>query len=440
MSRRKKLPVVPVTATIEGLTHEGRGITHVDGKKTFVDGALPGEIVSFQYKRQRSRFNEAGLLEIIKPSTERIQPQCIYFGVCGGCSFQHVNSKYQLQHKQKTLLEQLRHAGGVLPEAVLPPLTGPQWGYRRRARLAVRYVDKKQKVLVGFREKGSSYVADIDHCEVLHPSIGNILQDLKLLVSGLSIFRQLPQIEIAVADNTTALVLRHLAALNDNDRALLEQFSADQNLDIYLQPGGIETITPLIPARVRPLTYNLEDHAISIEFMPADFIQVNADINNAMINIVLDLFNPCDMDVVLDLFCGLGNFTLPVARYCKLAIGVEGDKDLINRAGMNARKNNIDNIDFYTANLSDNPLQAEFMQRDFNKILIDPPRTGAREIIKQLSFKNVEQIVYVSCNPATFARDAGILVKEKGFKLRKTGIMDMFPQTSHIESVALFTP
>lgn len=440
MSRRKKLPVEPVTATIEGMTHEGRGITHVDGKKTFVDGALPGEIVSFRYKRQRSRFNEAGLLEIIKPSPERIKPQCIYFSVCGGCSFQHVDSDYQLQHKQKTLLEQLRHAGGVQPETVLPPLTGPQWGYRRRARLAVRYVDKKQKVLVGFREKGSSYVADIDHCEVLHPSIGNILQDLKLLVSGLSIFRQLPQIEIAVADKTTALVLRHLAALNDNDQALLKQFSADHNLDIYLQSGGIETITPLIPARVRPLTYNLADHAICIEFMPADFIQVNAYINTAMVDVVLGMFNPADQDVVLDLFCGLGNFTLPVARYCKLVIGVEVDKDLINRAGMNARKNNIDNIDFYTANLADNPLQAEFIHRDFNKILIDPPRTGAREIIKQLSFKNVEQIVYVSCNPATFARDAGILVKEKGFKLRKTGIMDMFPQTSHIESVALFTP
>ena len=437
---RKKLPVEPVTATIESLTHEGRGITHVNGKKVFVEGVLPGEIISFQYIRQRSRFNEARLLEVIEPVPERIQPRCRYFGICGGCSFQHVESKFQLQHKQNTLLEQLLHAGGVQPETILAPLTGPEWGYRRRARLAVRYVDKKQKTLVGFREKKSSFVADIDHCEVLHPSVGKILEDLKSLVSGLTIFRQLPQIEIAVADKKTALVLRHLAMLDDNDQVLLRQFSADHDLDIYLQPGGVETITPLNPGKTGPLTYTLPDHSICVEFMPADFVQVNADINRAMINRALDMFDLCDQDVVLDLYCGLGNFTLPVARYCSLVIGVEGDKNLVKRADLNARKNNIENIDFYTANLADRNLQADFMHRDFNKVLIDPPRTGAMEIIRQLPFNNVDKIIYISCNPATFARDAGILVREKGFILRKTGIMDMFPHTSHIESIALFTP
>lgn len=436
---RKKLPVEPVTAVIESLTHEGRGLTHVNGKTVFVDGALPGETVSFQYQRQRSRFNEARLLEIIEPAPERITPKCCFYGVCGGCSFQHVDSHFQLQHKQNTLLEQLRHAGGVQPEIILPPLIGPEWEYRRRARLAVRYVDKKQKVLVGFREKQSSFVADIDHCEVLHPAVGRLLEKLQELISRLTVFRQLPQIEVAVADNKTALVLRHLAELCDNDLELLRQFSAVHELEFYLQAGGLETITPLIPECAGPLTYALPEHEISIEFLPTDFVQVNAEINRAMINLALDLLGPDNQDEVLELFCGLGNFTLPVARYCRRVIGVEGDNALIQRANRNAVNNNIRNVDFYTANLVDNPLQAEFMHKDFNKILIDPPRTGAVEIIRQLAFNNVDRIVYVSCNPATFARDAGILVREKGFRLLKAGVMNMFPHTSHIESIALFT-
>lgn len=438
MSRRKKLSVEPVTATIESLTHEGRGITHVNGKTVFVDGALPGETVSFQYIRQRSRYNEAGLLEILEPAMERIQPQCSFYGICGGCSFQHVDSQFQIRHKQNSLLEQLQYSGGIQPEIILPPLGGPEWGYRRRARLAVRYVDKKQKVLVGFREKNSSFVADIDHCEVLHPAVGSILQDLQALISRLTVFRQLPQIEIAVADNTTALVLRHLAELCDNDRVLLRQFSADHELEIYLQAGGLETITPLLPEHAGPLTYALPEHDISIEFMPTDFVQVNADINRAMINLALDLLGLDDHDEVLELFCGLGNFTLPVARHCRQVIGVEGDDGLIQRAEHNAVKNNIRNVDFYVANLADNPLQTEFVHRNFNKVLIDPPRTGAMEIIRQLPFNNVDRIIYVSCNPATFARDASFLVREKGFKLQKIGIMNMFPHTSHIESIALF--
>lgn len=438
MSRRKKLSVEPVTATIESLTHEGRGITHVNGKTVFVDGALPGETVSFQYIRQRSRFNEARLLEILAPAPERIAPKCSFYGICGGCSFQHVDSHFQLKHKQNTLLEQLRHTGGVQPEIILPPMTGPGWGYRRRARLAVRYVDKKQKVLVGFREKKSSFVADIDQCEVLHPAVGSILQDLQALISRLTVFRQLPQVEIAVADNATALVLRHLSELCDNDCELLRQFSADHELDIYLQAGGLETITPLMPEHAKPLTYTLPEHDISIEFIPTDFVQVNAHINRAMINLALDLLDLDNQDEVLELFCGLGNFTLPVARYCRHVVGIEGDIGLIRRADQNAMKNNIGNVDFHAANLADNSLQAEFMHRDFNKVLIDPPRSGALEIIRQLAFNNVDRIIYISCNPATFARDAGMLVREKGFRLLKAGVMNMFPHTSHIESIALF--
>ena len=439
MSRRKKLSVEPVTATIESLTHEGRGLTHVNGKTVFVDAALPGETVSFQYIRQRSRFNEARLLEIIEPAPERIQPKCSFYGICGGCSFQHVDTDFQIRHKQNTLLQQLRHSGGIQPEIILPPLTGLEWGYRRRARLAVRYVEKKQKVLVGFREKNSSFVADIDYCEVLHPAVGSILQDLQKLISRLTVLRQLPQIEIAVADNATVLVLRHLVELCNNDRALLRQFSADHELLIYLQGGGLETITPLLPEHTGPLTYALPEHDISVEFMPTDFVQVNADINRAMINQALDLLDLDDQDYVLELFCGLGNFTLPVARHCRRVIGVEGDSSLVQRADHNAVNNNIRNIDFYVENLAESPLQAEFMHREFNKVLIDPPRTGAMEIIRQLEFNSVDRIIYVSCNPATFARDAGILVREKGFRLLKTGVMNMFPHTSHIESIALFT-
>lgn len=437
--RRRRLSREPVTATIESLSHEGRGITHVGGKTVFVDETLPGETVSFQYTRQHSRYSEAIPLEILEPSPERIPAKCDFFSICGGCSFQHVSSGYQIKHKQQTLSEQFQRIGGIQPREWLPPLTGPAWGYRRRARLAVKYVEKKQRLLVGFREKSSPFVADISHCEVLHRGVGDLLEPLQELISGLSVIRQLPQIEIAVADNAVALVFRHLQALTDIDRTLLEAFAARYGIRVYLQPGGLNTVTPLTTGREDPLFYHLGQPPIKYFFLPTDFIQVNARINEAMVELAIQLLALDGSQQVLDLFCGLGNFSLPLARKSKSVTAIEGDAGLIERARKNADHNNIDNIKFHTANLADDKIASEFMANSYDRVMLDPPRTGADIIIRQLNHKPVDRVVYVSCNPATLARDAGILVNEMGYRLDLAGVMDMFPQTAHIESIALFT-
>ncbi len=436
--RRKRPPADPIIVTIESLSHEGRGVTHVNGKTMFVDEGLPGEELKVRISRQHSRYSEAVILEILKPSPDRIAPECAHYAICGGCSFQHVRSEYQIHHKQRVLLEQLQHIGQVQPENVLPPLTGPVWGYRRRARLGVKHVEKKQKVLVGFREKNSPYIADINRCVVLHPAVGNIIEQLQQLITGLSIHRQLPQIEVAVADNLTALVFRHLVPLDEKDIAALKQFESAQQVVIYLQSGGIDTITPLSPERTAPLVYALSDFGITFEFLPSDFIQINQDINRVMVNQALKLLEAGQRHTVLDLFCGLGNFSLPLAKQAGQVTGVEGDAGLIARARENALRNGIANITFHTANLAQADLQAEFLNHDYDRVLLDPPRAGAIEIIQLMKFKNTERIVYVSCNPATLARDAGILVRDKGFHLQQAGVMDMFPHTSHVESIALF--
>ena len=439
MSRRKKLSTEPVSVTIESLSHEGRGVTHINGKTVFVDETLPGEQVVIQYTRQHSRFDEARIVEIIQSSPDRIPAKCEAYTICGGCSFQHASPEYQIQHKQRILLEQLKHNGGVVPEEVLPPLKGPVWGYRRRARLGVKYVEKKQRVLVGFREKRSPFIADIKRCEVLHPIVGVLIEKLQALISRLSIYRQLPQIEVAVADNTAVLVFRHLQALSDADINLLKEFEHENEIKIYLQPGGIETAKPLAGDKWEQLNYLLDGYGITFEFLPTDFIQVNAEINKSMVDQALELLHPTTNDNVLDLFCGLGNFSLPLAKCCHRVTGVEGDAGLIERARVNAGNNNIDNIDFYIANLAEQDIKADFINREYDRVLLDPPRAGAIEILECLSFKNTKRVVYVSCNPATLARDAGVLVKSKGFRLQKTGVMDMFPHTSHVESIALFT-
>ncbi len=438
MSRRKRLSTEPITVTIESLSHEGRGVTHVAGKTVFVDGGLPGEAVVIQYTRQHSRYSEAKILEILQSAPDRVHAKCEHYGVCGGCSFQHVNPDYQIKHKQKIMLEQLRHIGGVQPEIILPPLTGPVWGYRRRARLGAKYVEKKQKLLVGFREKNSSFIADIKHCEVLHPAAGFMLEDLQKLISQLSVYRRLPQVEVAVADNVTVLVFRHLADLTEADLGLLKNFEIDKNLNIYLQPGGLESIKLLTPERAVDLFYGVPAHQINFNFLPVDFIQINQHINNEMINSALELLELSGQDDVLDLFCGLGNFSLPMARQCRHVTGVEGDAGLIERAMANAERNNISNVEFHVSDLAGDDLQANIINRDYSKILFDPPRAGAMEIINRMGFHSTTRLVYVSCNPATLARDAGMLVKNKGFKLQQAGVMDMFPHTSHIESIALF--
>jgi 23S rRNA (uracil1939-C5)-methyltransferase len=436
--RRKRLPVDPVAAHIETLSHEGRGVARVDNKTTFVDGALPGEEILFRYQCRRSRYDDGKVVEITKPSPKRVIARCEYFGLCGGCSLQHIDAKNQIQHKQQVLLEQLQHIGGVNPEKILPPLTGSVWGYRRKARLGVKYVEKKEKVLVGFREKFSPFIADINHCEVLHPSIGSKLKELQYLISQLSVFRQIPQIEVSVTDNITALVFRHLAPLTEKDKSELKRFEVANNVDIYLQPGGLDSVIPLSPDQTTPLSYCLPNHDIELIFWPTDFTQVNHEINVAMVDRVIELLAPDSGDHILDLFCGLGNFALPLARRSALITGVESDTSLIERARFNAQHNGIDNSEFHVANLADKGLQAGFLQQDYQKILIDPPRPGAEEIINNLRLNNVQRIVYVSCNPATLARDSGILVKEKGFHLQQAGVMDMFPHTTHVESIALF--
>lgn len=436
---RKRLSREPVTLTIESLSHEGRGIGHVNGKTVFVDEALPGEVVTCRYTRRKSKFSEAKLLEVRQPSADRITPKCEFYGVCGGCSFQHVSTEFQLAHKQAALLDQLQRISGLQPESVLPPLPGPAWGYRRRARLGVKYVEKKRKLLVGFRERHSPFIADISRCEVLHPAAGLLLEDLQSLIGRLSIYRQLPQVEVAAADNAIALVLRHLVDLSAEDRSLLRQFERDRNIIIYLQPGGLDSVHPLTPETAQPLYYDLPGHDLRFEFLPTDFIQVNAEINRDMVGLALSLLQPTEDDRVLDLFCGLGNFSLPLAKNSKSVTAMEGDESLIARARHNAALNDINNVDFVTADLAVPEIPAGFIQHDYQKVLLDPPRTGADELLRQLPLPSVQRLVYVSCNPATLARDAGILVRERGFRLQRAGVMDMFPHTTHVESIALFT-
>ncbi len=437
--QRKKIPQGLFKATIESLSHEGRGVTHVDDKVVFVDNALPGEEVEFNYVSSRAKFSEGVTENVISASEQRIEPRCEYFGYCGGCSLQHMSSEAQIEHKQSVLSVQFSHIGNVSPKEFLPPLTGPAFGYRHKARLGVKYVLKKERVLVGFREKRSPFIADIKHCEVLHPDVGHKISDLQQLIENLSIKDQIPQIEVAVSDNGIALVMRHLAEFTNDDLVQLKAFEQQHNFKFYLQPGGYETVHRLDENDKSELFYRLEDHDLNIYFQPIDFTQINIEINQQMINLALELLDVNENDEMLDLFCGVGNFTLPIARKVKSVVGVEGDEGLVQRAKYNADKNNLDNVEFYAADLADFDQDYDFMKKSYNKILLDPARTGAKEIIAALNTKNVERIVYVSCNPATLARDAGILVNEKKFKLKQAGIMDMFPHTAHVESIAVFT-
>jgi len=437
---RRKIPQGLFTTEIESLSHEARGVAHIDGKTIFIENALAGEQVEFNYVNTRSKYDEGVAENIISASEQRTEPGCEYFGYCGGCSLQHMNADAQLEHKQSVLLEQFTHLGNVNPKEVLPPLKGPLFGYRHKARLGVKYVIKKERVLVGFREKRSPFIADIKHCEVLHPDIGHKISDLQALIETISIKDKIPQIEVAVSDNGIALVMRHLAEFTEDDLSNLKIFEEQHNFKFYLQPGGYDSVHRLgSDSNDTELFYKLDDHDINIYFQPTDFTQINVDINKQMLNLAIELLDVKEEDNILDLFCGVGNFTLPLARKAKSVVGVEGDEGLVKRANNNAIKNNIDNVEFYTADLADFDKEYDFMKKPYNKILLDPARTGAKEIISAINMKNIKRIVYVSCNPATLARDAGILVNEKGFKLKKAGVMDMFPHTAHVESIAVFT-
>ncbi|MFA5627512.1 MAG: 23S rRNA (uracil(1939)-C(5))-methyltransferase RlmD [Thiohalomonadaceae bacterium] len=435
--KRKALPQAPVTTTIENLNYDGRGVAHVDGKVVFITAALPGEEVEFVYTASRRNFVEGQTVNIIKASPQRVTPRCPHFSICGGCALQHLQPDAQIEHKQQVLLDDFKHLAGLQPEEILPPLRGPHWGYRRKARLGVKYVQKKGRVLVGFRERSSPYLADLQQCMVLHPSVGERIQALAELIDSLSVRDRIAQIEVAVDDSQTALALRNLAELSEADKAKVKDFALEHDLLIYLQPGGPDSLTPLWPEQIH-LQYELKNHDVSLSFKPGDFTQVNTEINQQMVDRALALLELTAEDRVLDLFCGLGNFTLPLARYCAEVVGVEGEAKLVERARANAVENILDNVQFHAADLAGDLMHFSWWKQGFNKVLLDPPRTGAIETLPHIARMQVGQIVYVSCNPATLARDAGILVHEHGYRLVQAGVMDMFPHTTHFESIALF--
>jgi len=439
-SSRKKLPTEPVTATIESLSHDGRGVTHIEGKAVFIDGALPGEEIEFIYTSKRRKYDEGKVSEIKSASPDRVTPKCAHFGVCGGCSLMHLDADEQINQKQAILLDNLKHIGHVSPGAVLDPVRGPVWGYRRKARLGVKYVIKKERVLVGFREKRNSFIADIKQCEVMHLSVGMQVEALADLITQFRIRDKIPQIEVAVSDDATALIFRHLVEMPDEDKEKLRQFAEQHDFKVFLQPGGLDSVA-LLDTKAETsseLHYKIPDYNIEMTFQPTHFTQVNAEINKSMIDMAVKSLVPQPSDNILDLFCGLGNFTLPIARSGAAVVGVEGNDELVQLATRNARKNELQNAEFYTADLFGEFESLQWSQQKYNKVLLDPPRSGALGAVQWLPKTGVKKIVYISCNSSTLARDADVLVNTHGFKLTHAGVMDMFPHTSHVEALAIF--
>ncbi|WP_018231159.1 23S rRNA (uracil(1939)-C(5))-methyltransferase RlmD [Thioalkalivibrio thiocyanodenitrificans] len=442
MGRRARpapVPAAPVEVMIESLTHEGRGVARVSGKTVFVDGALPGERVRARYVACHRRYDEAAPVEIIEAAPERVEPRCPHFSVCGGCSLQHMGADAQIQAKQRAVLEVLERVGRVRPERIVAPIRGEPWGYRRKARLSARHVPKKGGVLVGFRERYSHFLADIGGCEVLHPSVGRRIRALRDLITAMAARDRIPQVEVAVDDaDRTALVFRHLKPLSDADRERLTAFARDEGVQVWLQPKGPDTVHRLWPAEPGPLVYAHPDFDVRVPFGPLDFIQVNRDINRAMVARAIDLLETGPGDRVLDLFCGLGNFSLPLARRAGHVTGVEGEAAMVARARENAGLNGIDNVDFHAADLASSMHDSPWAQARYDAVLLDPPRAGAAGVLDLPGRVGADRVVYVSCNPATLARDADILVNTHGYRLEAAGVMDMFPHTSHVESMALF--
>jgi 23S rRNA (uracil1939-C5)-methyltransferase len=426
-------------AQVHALSHDGRGIATINNKTTFISGALPDETIIYKITQKHPNYNEAQVVEILENSKQRLTPACQHFGVCGGCSLQHMSDASQLTLKQDTLLDQLKHFGRVTPESIIPPLHSQSTGYRRKARLGVKYVIKKNKLLVGFREKSSRYLADLESCMVLHPQVGQRFKELSQLIASLQAYQSIPQIEVAIGDEQAALVFRHLQALTLEDQAKLIEFAQRYKFDIYLQPNPPAPIQKLWPqTEEQRLVYTLPDYGLEFKFHPLDFTQINLEMNRLMVKQALALLSLQADDQVLDLFCGIGNFTLPIARQVKQVTGVEGGNDMVARAKENAVHNNIQNAEYYAANLMEANLQAPWMKQHYDKVLLDPPRVGAKEILPFLNQSKAKKIVYISCNPATLARDAGELVHQYGYTLKQAGMMNMFPHTSHIEAMAVF--
>ena len=430
----------PETASIESVTHDGKGIAAISGKKVFVAGALEGEEVRFRRRKKRRNYDEAELLEVLSASPRRIEPRCAVFGVCGGCSLQHVGNTDQHQIKQQALRDTLERIGKVEADRWLPPIHDSPWNYRRRARLAVKDVAGKGRVLIGFRERHAPFITDMHRCEVLSPPVDALLDPLSELIGGLSVRSRLPQIEVAVADNATSLVFRVLDAPTDSDLERFKAFGEEHDIRIYLQTGGPDSISLLQPAGpLPPLSYSLPDFDIVIDFEATDFIQVNGAVNRRMVATALELLKPGTDDRILDLFCGIGNFSLPLARHCSHVLGVEGEQDLVARAKANAERNGISNCEFVCTDLSRIDGHEPWLRDNWTGLLLDPARSGALEVVRHIGRINPSTIVYVSCHPGTLARDLSALVAEHGYRLEAAGIIDMFPHTGHVESIALLT-
>lgn len=462
-------PILP--AIIESLDQEGRGVAHVDGKTIFIDGALPNERVTYQSQHIKPSYEVANTISVSKQSNQRVIPKCPHFGLCGGCKLQHMDINAQVAAKQRLLENDLRHIGKVKPENMLPPLYGPTWGYRHKARLSVKYVEKKQRVLVGFNEKGTRYVADMNSCEVLVPEVSALIAPLQQMIVQLSIRDKLPQIELAVGEadakhspeadtnyqKVIVLIFRIMDALTIDDENLFKAFADKHRVQVWTQTKGPDTIKPFWPLnapqsdspqsqaheniveQIPQLQYSLPEFNLTYPFKPNEFTQVNPQINQVMIRRAMQLLKPQADEKIADFFCGIGNFTLPIARSGASVLGLEGLANLVERANESAALNHIQNAQFGVADLFKMTPEALTGLGRFDKWLVDPPRDGAFELIKALDDSNSPHtIVYVSCNPATLARDAGVLVNEKGYMLKAAGVINMFSHTAHVESIALF--
>lgn len=431
-------------AVIESLDQEGRGVAHVDGKTIFIDGALPNEKVTFQSHLAKPSYEVANVVEVLKQSNQRVTPTCVHFGKCGGCKLQHLDFAAQVAAKQRLLEKDLWHIGKVKAENMLPPLCGPTWGYRHKARLSVKYVEKKQRVLVGFNEKATRFVADMNSCEVLVPEVSALIEPLQQMILQLSLKDKIPQIELAVGEPVEdkpviVLILRIMGPLTPQDEALLKSFADVHAVQVWTQTKGPDTIKPFYPLDGEQLQYSLPEFALTYPFKPNEFTQVNPQINQVMIRRAMQLLAPQVDEKIADFFCGIGNFTLPIARSGAQVLGLEGLDNLVERANESAQLNSINNVRFGVSDLFKMTPETLTGLGHFDKWLIDPPRDGAYELVKSLDFmNNPQRIVYVSCSPATLARDAGVLVNEKGYLLKAAGVINMFPHTAHVESIALF--
>jgi 23S rRNA (uracil1939-C5)-methyltransferase len=511
LSGRKLVTGTVEVATVAALTHAGEGIIR-GGKTVFVPGALPGESIRFRRTRSHRQHDEAELLEVLESAVERVVPRCPHFGVCGGCALQHLSAEAQLEAKQTELRDNFERVGHVSPEEWLPPLRGPVWGYRRRARLGAKFVTKKGRVVVGFRERLAPYIADVRHCDVLAEPVGALITPLSDMLTLLSIRERVPQIEVAVADNAVALVFRVLDPPSNSDLERLREFGVTHRVRVYLQPKGLDSVRELETeggegnaaaggtaaggAAARgavtdsvaaggaaaggavtggtaeasalgggpvgagptaavggtavaspPLHYRLPKFKVTLNFLPTDFIQVNGPVNEALVSRAIELLELTPSSVVLDLFCGIGNFTLAMAKSAGRVVGVEGDAALVARARHNAHLNRCENAEFYAADLAKASLPgsgtgntAPWLRENYTHVVLDPPRAGALEVLASVARLEPQRVLYISCHPGSLARDLGVLVNEHGFTLEAAGVLDMFPHTAHFESLALLKP